>query len=694
MSTPQRILALSPAPSGAAAPGGAFSSHSFARVSISRWDRVRPDRRKSWESIPADQRTATYRERGLITLGSIPALLSTLELNCLEDETTWIVCRYGGHDLALSGVLALIDNGSLRLKARPPRSCEIEDSDYFATQAGTLCVMADPPIILDLMLRGRYPIMVVSLLNYLNRYTARTDSTGKTDISRSAVVENQVSRSIADSESDARDLAQTFAKLVEATQRLGASEFGVTAGACAKRLWRDTYKGQKPQAHQVVPIRKLERAGFRAGEVRPFRVGWIDERVHLLDVNSLYPSIMADKLLPCQLIEWCEQPRWHGRMTPEHAGCSIAEVVIDTDKIDYPIRLGKKLAFAMGTYRTVLCGPELREAVELGAVRRIGRYGTYAMGNLFDRYVNTLYRARLDARANADADADQAAKMLLNSLFGKFGQRLAPLQVAPNKFARDTFGSVVICDRARSKSWREYYVGGQVLREGEAKELPLAIPAISAFVTAWGRWIMRGLREVAGVANVYYQGVDSLLVNDAGLAALTSAGTVHETELGKLRLKESAASVEIIGANAYEINGRRVIQGLNQSLNETTPGVWDVAQLPRLSTIVQRGDAQTVDVRKVPFRLPNYVHTGRVWQDGWLMPVEIGEACPSVGDPIAESDSFEISLSSERHGDRLDIDRFFASRSFDSDNRYAEYIRQRKATLGIYDADESGDNAF
>lgn len=73
---------------------------------------------------------------------------------------------------------------------------------------------------------------------------------------------------------------------------------------------------------------------------------------------------------------------------------------------------------------------------------------------------------------------------------------------------------------------------------------------------------MNQLRAVAGSANVYYQGVDSLIVTNAGKERLEAAGEVSEIELGKLRLQLSANYGYINGCSDYRIGEKIVLAGL------------------------------------------------------------------------------------------------------------------------------------
>ena len=46
---------------------------------------------------------------------------------------------------------------------------------------------------------------------------------------------------------------------------------------------------------------------------------------------------------------------------------------------------------------------------------------TFKAGKIFSNYVETIYDLRLEAKNNQDKAKDVVCKLLLNSLYGKFG---------------------------------------------------------------------------------------------------------------------------------------------------------------------------------------------------------------------------------------------------------------------------------
>src|SRR5262249_25560767 len=119
-------------------------------------------------------------------------------------------------------------------------------------------------------------------------------------------------------------------------------------------------------------------------------------------------------------------------------------------------------------------------------------------------------------------------------------------------------------------------IGWQVQKQMERTVRPQSFYAIAAFVTAAARARMDGLRTIAGKDNVYYQGVDSLIVNSAGYQQLCTAGEVCDNTLGKLRLQYRSNYGMIRGISDYQIGDRVVLSSRAAQAEVTDNG--DVMQ--------------------------------------------------------------------------------------------------------------------
>lgn len=163
--------------------------------------------------------------------------------------------------------------------------------------------------------------------------------------------------------------------------------------------------------------------------------------------------------------------------------------------------------------------PELQEAMRCGEVEvtRVYEVILFDKGtNVFADYIHFFYRVKHEAGVLKNAGLKAMAKLLLNSLWGKLGQRSyavrewvvdkARLDYLFQKFERRELELVRFVDREADRVWFEYR---NVVDTGNLNAT--AVQA-AAFVSMWGRVILhRKLLSVHG-QRVLYCDTDSAIV--------------------------------------------------------------------------------------------------------------------------------------------------------------------------------------
>jgi hypothetical protein len=129
-------------------------------------------------------------------------------------------------------------------------------------------------------------------------------------------------------------------------------------------------------------------------------------------------------------------------------------------------------------------------------------------------------------------------------------------------------------------------LGDTCRRRIQNEEIPTSFPAIASFVTAYGRELMRELREIAGATHVHYQAVDAVYVDDTGLARLQAAGKIGEKELGKLELVGSYESAEFRGINNYSVGSKHVRGSVKASAKQIGPNTFEEPHFQHLASIL------------------------------------------------------------------------------------------------------------
>lgn len=391
--------------------------------------------------------------------------------------------------------------------------------------------------------------------------------------------------------------------------------------------------------HDNEQAKQLERESYHGGEIQCFFVGYVapvknqfDDRPHSddllyhLDIRSLFPYCMAQAKYPCSLYKFIE----HGSMAQlnhyaRSAGC-IAEVLLDTDKLPFVVRLDKQVRYAVGRFWTVLAADELGRALDEGLILNVSRIAVYNIAPIFKNYVNYWYSEREKARVGKLPHLDRFAKMMLNSLYGKFAQRtpkwVDSIGVTPDVNFGEFWHFGV--NDVKPKVYRSF--AGNVQEKVESIDGSNSFCAVSSFVTANAREYMRSIRELCPENSVYYQHTDSLIVNHEAFKIIKKNGLIGPA-MGQLREVDTpTSSAEFYGPGDYEYGRSKVQSGRKSSAREICPGTIQQDNFNGLAYVIARGDQGGVVGQSLT--LHRHPDKGKLSSrvNGWAQPFKVLKA--------------------------------------------------------------------
>jgi len=148
--------------------------------------------------------------------------------------------------------------------------------------------------------------------------------------------------------------------------------------------------------------------------------------LYYYDVNSLYPYVMAKTAMPVgKPIAFEGDIR---KIDPKAYGFFYCKIT-SPDYLPHPIvqrRIvtanGIRTVAGLGTWEGWIYSAEMDNAVKYGYSFEIFRGYEFKMGFIFKDYVNKMYNLRLQYEKGTPMNL--IAKLLMNSLYGKFGMRL------------------------------------------------------------------------------------------------------------------------------------------------------------------------------------------------------------------------------------------------------------------------------
>lgn len=394
--------------------------------------------------------------------------------------------------------------------------------------------------------------------------------------------------------------------------------FAPTLAAQAFNAFRHRFMPTEIFIHNHEDVLKLERECYKGGRCECFFIGRPPgKNYYYLDVNSMYPHVMLRNKYPVKLKFYRKNPsvNYLRKCLENYAVCAKVRVSIDVPAV--PLRHKQKTFYPVGEFDCYLSTPEIQYIMENGKVIRVYEMAVYEQADIFSDYVRYFYGKRMEAKESGDSAQQYFFKILLNSLYGKFGQKSIRWERIGD-CEPDREGYETIIDNETGKKYTIRYHNGIVEQSQDAEESYNSFPAVAAHVTAYARIYLFNLMRQAGLENVYYTDTDSLIVNDTGYQRLKHM--IDSKELGKLKLEEENSILEIRGPKDYTFGSKTKIKGIRIDAVKIGEGVYEQEKWCGFATRIRKGLLNTYIVEKQKKTLRREYTKGRVREGGRVIP--------------------------------------------------------------------------
>lgn len=245
------------------------------------------------------------------------------------------------------------------------------------------------------------------------------------------------------------------------------------------------------------PIEDDIRKSYFGGRTEIFKL--YGKNLKYYDVTSLYPKVMHDRYMPVG------KPIKDADMSIYKFGvCKVTvECPEDLDIPFLPYKTEKgKLIFPKGKWTGFYCTPELRKAKELGYKIKVHYGYRFKAAKIFTGYINDLFEMKNKSDKNS---LDYIiSKLLMNSLYGKFGQRRERDQLVI--FPESTIGLEPI----------DFFGDLPIYTKKVESEAKHILPGIASFVTSYARtYLYENCIEAAQAkgGECYYCDTDSIVTD-------------------------------------------------------------------------------------------------------------------------------------------------------------------------------------
>lgn len=530
-----------------------------------------------------------------------------------------------GYDLIISQFPELLETGEFTV-SDPTKQEKKTDylGQHFNKTNGFIC-LDNPPVIISATHKEGWRVIFVDTFNYWTSSLAKIGEMVGTQKLAMPDLKDPDEKWFDYCEGDVEVLKVAVLGYLKWLKEENLGKFRFTAPSQAMAAFRHRFTEHRIICHNNKKLRTFERKAYYGGRLECFFLGEIHEKVYELDVTSLYPSVMVGNLYPTKIVQW-QTPETHTSIRQPEIGLdTVATVKLRTSE-GYPKRdVTIGTIYPIGEYVTTLAGPELIRARDSGHIQEVRAWCKCDMANIFDSFVEYFWSYRHDCISKGLTLQANLAKLLMNGLYGKFGQMTNAWSDAPRVTPHTTDYRWVGEDEEQEGLQLYRKIGQTVQRWTGKQEHPYAFPAIAAYVTAYGREQMRAYRQVAGVGNVYYLVTDALFCNGRGYQQLIDSNLIADKELGLLSVKHTGDYAKFEALHHYQIGDHRVEGSKKKAARpDGTGGFWEL-QFESLERALKHKPDGAVHIKPIRKTYKKQYTRGVVQDDGWVTPLTLQE---------------------------------------------------------------------
>lgn len=360
----------------------------------------------------------------------------------------------------------------------------------------------------------------------------------------------------------------------------------LTLPALSMRIFKAMFMPENTIYQLTGDVEKAIRQSYTGGAVdvyKPhnkignFSISNVFRKLFYYDVNSLYPFVMAFKAMPIgRPIAFQGDIR---RFLPNCFGFFYCDIT-SPPKLEHPILQrrvktseGMRTIAGLGTWTGWVCSVEMDRCIELGYQFTIIRGYQFETGDIFSSYIKKLYELRL--LFPKGHPMNDIAKLLMNSLYGKFGMRTEITRVEifniSSAYEREIFHSLLDTWGETVHDWFEtdthlFVVKDSLidLKYNEEQNYYHGLDvniAIASAITSHARVVMSAYKN-SGLFTLYYSDTDSIVIDRPLPEGLVGA------LMGQMKLEYVISKAVFLAPKVYGLiteDGEEVIKvkGIN-----------------------------------------------------------------------------------------------------------------------------------
>ena len=276
-----------------------------------------------------------------------------------------------------------------------------------------------------------------------------------------------------------------------------------------------------------------------------------------------------------------------------------------------------KVIFPVGQFETVLTTGELKLALKENVIEKVLSVAIYEKAKIFTDYIKFFYSQRIAAKTSGKMIYSQFFKLMMNSLYGKFGQLIGEWETIGKCDPKEVYYYTEFSSKD-PKLFKCRRINGLIQRYEKKSEAFNSFPAIAAHVTGYARVKLWDLMEKAERKNVYYCDTDSIFTNSLGYKNLKS--DLSETEIGKLKVEKWSRKIKLFGCKQYIFGNRKRHKGKKKYARKQSDGGYSQSQWSTLKSLIQNKNLNEYRVSKVIKHFTGQYDKGQPLDNGEVLP--------------------------------------------------------------------------
>ena len=359
---------------------------------------------------------------------------------------------------------------------------------------------------------------------------------------------------------DVTIVKRAYEKYVKWYKDICGFNSGYTRGADAYTLWKYSKKAGNVERHANLDVLRDEYNSYRGGRTECFKLGTMpDGRWYKIDINSLYPYVMASEEYSTKYVGTYHDITYRDFENLQENHNLLCDVSFTAREPIVPIRDHLGMYYPIGKLRGFYCANELEDIIELSDNYHINKVHVYNKSEIFKDVITRLYEYKEKYTEENRYIERYNVKLLLNSIYGKFGQKMESLsKIGESKNRHYNISECIGTlrddyDAIMNMGYDVFGVRKDIIGNNSC-------PIIASEVSSNGRSYLSWFIRLIGVENIAYCDTDSLILNQHGFDIMSPY--IDNIQIGSWKLEGVSNKVQIRGLKDYSFDNLDYIKGI------------------------------------------------------------------------------------------------------------------------------------